>query len=80
MEILTWDFWRRVIENDIHVFAGGMLGILTGKELGVTGLAALPWTSALDAGLIAVIVSTLATLASQKIPDTPPGGFLPPAK
>lgn len=73
-------FWKRVIETDVHVFAGGMLGVLTAKGLGVAGLAALPWTAALDAGLFAVVASTLGSLASQSVPNTPAGGFLPPAK
>lgn len=78
-DFLTTYFWKRVFENDVHVFAGGMLGVLAGKTIGVGGLAALPWTAALDAGCLAVVISTLATLATQKIPNTPEGGFLPPA-
>ena len=73
-------FWKRVFETDVHVFSGGMLGILAAKGLGIGGLAALPWTAALDAGLFAVIVSTLGSLATQTIPNTPAGGFLPPAE
>ena len=77
-DIWTKAFWKRLIENDIHVFAGGMLGVLTGKALGIAGLAALPWHAAFDAGGFAVIVSTLATIASQPVPNTPPGSFIPP--
>jgi hypothetical protein len=72
-------FWKRVVETDVHVFAGGMLGVLTAKGLGISGLAAVPWTAALDAGLFAVACSTLASLATQGVPNTPAGGFLPPA-
>lgn len=77
--IFTTYFWKRVFETDVHVFAGGMLGILTAKGLGIGGLAAVPWTAALDAGLFAVVMSTLASLATQGVPNTPDGGFLPPA-
>lgn len=78
--IFSTYFWKRVFETDVHVFAGGMLGVLTAKGLGVGGVAALPWTAALDAGCFAVIASTLASLTTQAIPNTPSGGFLPPAE
>jgi hypothetical protein len=83
MELFTLTFWKRVFENGVHAFAGGMLGVLGGKGLGVAGLASLPWTAALDAGLIAVILSVLLSLSTSStgvLPNSSAGGFLPEKK
>lgn len=77
MDIFTMVFWKRVFENDVHAFAGGMLGTFGAGEFGT--LSSVPWYAALSAGLIAAAISTVASLASQRVPDTPPGSFFPPA-
>lgn len=74
--IWTKTFWRRLAENDIHAFSGGMLGVLCAGKFG--DLSGVPWTSALQVGVIGAVISTLATLASQEVPNTPTGSFLPP--
>lgn len=76
MDIFSKIFWKRVLENDIHAFSGGMLGVVVAEKTGV--LSQVPWTSALQVGAMGAIISTLATLASQEVPNTPTGSFLPP--
>ena len=74
-QIFTKAFWARLLENALHAFAGGMLGVVGTGFAG--GLAAVPWETALSAGAIGALVSGLASLASEKVPNTAPGSFLP---
>lgn len=76
MDIFTVAFWKRVFENDVHAFAGGMLGSFGAGELGTIN--SVPWYAALSAGVIAAVISTLASLASNRVPNTSPGSFVPP--
>lgn len=71
--IFTLAFWKRTFENSVHAFAGGMLGSFGAGELGAIN--SVPWYAALSAGVIAAVISTLASLASQRVPDTAPASF-----
>lgn len=74
-QIFTKAFWVRFLENGVHAFAGGVLGIV---GTGFTGdLTSVPWETALSAGAIGALVSGLASLASEGVPNTAPASFLP---
>jgi len=74
-QIFTKAFWVRLFENGIHAFAGGVLGVIGTGFAG--GLAAVPWETALSAGAIGALVSSLASLASEGVPNSAPASFLP---
>ena len=76
MDIWSKVFWKRLVENDIHAFSGGMLGLISAEKIGV--ITQVPWTEALQVGAMGALISTLVTLGSQQVPDTSPGSFIPP--
>jgi hypothetical protein len=76
MDIWSLSFWKRLVENDIHAFSGGMLGVIAAEQAHV--ITQVPWSSAFQVGAMGALISTLVTLGAQQIPNTPPGSFIPP--
>ena len=76
MDYLTKAFWKRLLENNIHAFSGGMLGFITAEKVGL--ITQVPWTEALQVGAMGVVITTLISFSSQVLPNTPPASFIPP--
>lgn len=74
--IWTKAFWKRLVENGIHAFSGGMLGILMAQHFHL--ISQIPFTTSLQAGAYGALISTLLSLGGQAVPNTAPGSFIPP--
>ncbi len=76
--LFTREFWLRTLTQAIHASAGAAVGIL-GSE-GVRTLHSLPWEAVATSAVFGGLLSVLASLSSQAIPNTTPATFLPKPK
>lgn len=73
--LFTRDFWVRTFTQAIHASAGAAVGIL-GSE-GVQTLHSLPWQAVATSAVFGAVLSVLASLSSQAVPNSPPASFVP---
>jgi hypothetical protein len=64
----TADFWKQTVERAVKTFGQAVLAVLS---VGYVGATSVPWMVAVDAGLLAAIISVLTSLVSALVSTEP---------